>query len=54
IGLALLNFCLTWHNLYFVKDLIRQFALTMLLLPLVLGTASLVRREDGAAPEAPA
>lgn len=36
LGMALLTFCLTWRNLYFAKDMIRQVSPVLLLLPAVL------------------
>lgn len=50
LGMALLSFSLTWRNLYFAKDMIRQMSPVLLLLPAAIAGArsgSLVAREAG-------
>ena len=46
LGMALLSFSLTWRNLYFAKDMIRQMSPVLLLLPAVLVRPRLPWAED--------
>jgi len=39
LGFAALHYCLTWRNLLYAKDLIRQFSTVFVLLPVVLSAA---------------